>query len=231
MTDEKNYTGIDNLEVMKEARNYNHYLLGLIRPYLSKGGKNIDFGAGVGTFAIPFCNEGFHISCVETDTDLKQKLGSLGVNVVGDLKSLDEECYDVIYTLNVLEHIEDDVNTLKIANEKLKNEAVLLIYVPAFMTLFTSMDKKVGHFRRYTGSELRGKLIEAGFVVESVRYVDCLGYLAALLFKYVGNESGDINKSALIIYDKLIFPISVMLDTFMGRFFGKNVFVVAKKST
>jgi len=42
------YTGIDNLEVMTEARNYNSWLVQLILEHARPGAEVVDFGAGSG---------------------------------------------------------------------------------------------------------------------------------------------------------------------------------------
>lgn len=73
---------------------------------------------------------------------------------------------DLIYSYNVLEHIKDDVLILKILKEKLNPGGVLLLYLPAFQCLYSSMDKKVGHYRRYTRPRLMSLLQQSGFVIE-----------------------------------------------------------------
>jgi len=45
------YTGIDNLEMMAEAKNYNAYLVRLITRDLKKTRTLVDFGAGSGIYA------------------------------------------------------------------------------------------------------------------------------------------------------------------------------------
>ena len=112
----------------------------------------------------------------------------------------------------MLEHIEDDVGALRELYNKLVPGARLLIYVPAFPVLYTSMDAKVGHIRRYTRGSLLKAVGAAGFRVHRASYADCLGFVATLAFKYSGNASGDVNRSALKLYDRAIFPLSRLLD-------------------
>ena len=61
------YTGTENLEVMKEAVNYNRALLGLVTTHARKGSRIVDFGAGVGTFAVAMQANGYAVACVELD--------------------------------------------------------------------------------------------------------------------------------------------------------------------
>ena len=77
--------------------------------------------------------------------------------------------FNYIYTLNVLEHIEDDAAALRSLHAKLTDGGKLLIYVPAFPVLYTSMDAKVGHVRRYTRDTLMTRVTAAGFQHRSRR--------------------------------------------------------------
>ena len=61
------YTGIENLEVMREAENYNRYLQSLVARHAGDARRVIDFGAGSGTFAIPCAAAGFDVTAVEPD--------------------------------------------------------------------------------------------------------------------------------------------------------------------
>lgn len=105
------------------------------------------------------------------------------LSVVRTLNDIPDNSVDYIYSFNVLEHIADDLAILQQLYKKLRYGGRLLIYVPAFQLLYSSMDRKIVHFRRYTQRELKDKLIKAGFNVYRAGYVDSLGFLATLLFK------------------------------------------------
>lgn len=105
----------------------------------------------------------------------------------------------------------------------------LLLYVPAFMLLHTSMDHKIGHFRRYRRTRLGDALVAAGFEIERAHYVDCLGFAAVLLFRALDNGSGDVTSAMLKVYDRYPFPLSLLLDRVASRFFGKNLLIVATR--
>jgi SAM-dependent methyltransferase len=219
------YSGVENLETMAAAKNYNRYLLAEVRKHACNGARVLDFGAGAGQFAVPM-SQGFDLTAVELDEELHHHLVGQGVRAVRHLAELPDGAFDYVYSLNVLEHIEDDLAVLTELRKKLKRAGQVVIYVPAWPLLYTSMDRKVGHVRRYTRKTLVARVVAAGFRVERVRYVDSLGYFATLLFKLLGNDGGDINKNALIAYDRLVFPISRLLDRVVGRWLGKNVLLV-----
>jgi len=91
------------------------------------------------------------------------------------------------------------------------------------------MEKKVGHCRRYGRAELTDKVNAAGFRIVDSRYADSLGFLASLVYKWQGNDSGDINRGALRAYDRFVFPLSRVIDVFTSSFVGKNLSLVAER--
>jgi SAM-dependent methyltransferase len=223
------YTGVDNLEVMQEAVNYNRYLLDTVRKYAPARARVLDFGAGSGQFAAPLSAQGLDLTALEPDQLLQQRLRARGLRVAGTLDELADGAFEYIYTLNVLEHIEDDAAALRCLHAKLTDRGRLLIYVPAFPVLYTSMDAKVGHVRRYTRETLMRRVTEAGFRIERVAYADSVGFLATLLFKAIGNKEGNVSLGALKFYDRLIFPISRAFDLGAQRWFGKNLLLICAK--
>lgn len=223
------YTGTDNLELMVEAVNYNAFLLALVRNEVGPGQSVLDFGAGIGTFARALAQRGVSVRCVEPDPRQRERIEAAGMLAYADLDGLAEHDIDLLYSLNVLEHIEDDVTMLRHWHDKVKPGGRVLIYVPAFQILYSSMDKKVGHCRRYTRQELADKVQQAGFEVLRNEYVDSAGFLASLLFKAFGSDDGSINRQALIAYDRYAFPLSRLMDKGFKHLLGKNVFLVAQR--
>ncbi len=229
MADES-YTGTDNLEVMSEAVNYNRFLVDLVTRHAQGAEAILDFGAGIGTFAAELKGRGLDVVCLEPDPRQQAMLREQGLRAIRDLGELQDGSLDYVYSLNVLEHIDDDVGVLEAIRSKLRPGGRLLIYVPAFDLLYSSMDRKVGHVRRYRRSELSSKAKRAGFRVDDARYVDSLGFFAALLFRAIGNESGDINRTPLIVYDRLLFPLSRVADLALHPILGKNLLLRATRT-
>lgn len=227
------YTGCENLEVMTEAKNYNKFLIGLVLKAVKKTGKKdpktLDFGAGSGTYSDMLKDQGFTPDCLEPDKKLHKILKSKGYKTYESIKNLGTTKYDVIYALNVFEHIEDDHATLEELAKHLKKGGHLVVYVPAFQMLFTSMDEKVGHYRRYRIGRLKGMAKQAGLKTAELRYCDPLGFGATIAYKAIGNSEGTISTTALKIYDRTVFPLSRAGHPITGKAFGKNVVLIAKK--
>lgn len=224
------YSGTDNLEIMAEAVNYNRFLERLILKHARAGRRIVDFGAGIGTFATVVAKHGFDISCVEQDETQAKVIRKLGIDVRSSLDELASESCDYVYTLNVLEHIEDDRQALSELYRVLKPGGIILVYVPAMQILFSSMDRKVGHYRRYTRKSLIRVSQDAGFTIDQCCYADSLGFPATLFYKLFDSGSGDLSKLPLIIYDRVAFPISRLLDRLLSNMLGKNVFAVIRKN-
>lgn len=196
----------------------------------NKPAQILEFGAGTGALAEVMLKEHeFKPICVEIDPTLIEILKSKGFQTYTDI-NLVPDLAGFVYTSNVLEHIEDDVAALTHIKEKMLPGALLVIYVPALPFLFSNMDVKVGHYRRYTKRDLLRKVSQAGFSVSNCYFNDCLGILAwgsLKLFGYKG-KSGIGSKKSLIIYDRIIYPVSIFLDyLFMKRVIGKNLLLIA----
>lgn len=224
------YSGTDNLEIMVDAVKYNKFLSDLVNKHCLSAKNIIDFGAGIGTFAAPLHAVGKNIIAVEPDEKQRQRLESQRIMSVHDINMVEDGWADAIYSINVLEHIEDDEEALKQIHSKLKPSGSVFIYVPAFQILYSSMDKKVGHFRRYRRSDLIAKMKRSGLDIIDSRYADSLGFFASIAFKYIGNDSGNLNRTAIKLFDRYIFPASRVLDYLVSPWFGKNLIVVAKRS-
>lgn len=228
-TAEFHYSGTENLEVMAEAKNYNAWLIRLVQRQIGSARHVVDFGAGIGTLAQPFSAAGLDILGVEPDSAQRQRLLEQGIACVADIADVQDDWADAIYTVNVLEHIEDDRAILGALYRKLKPGGRLFVYVPAFQVLYSAMDEKVGHWRRYRRSGLVDKVRHAGFRIIDARYVDSLGFFASLLYKWQGSDSGEIDRNALRLYDRLVFPLSRAIDVLASPFVGKNLSLVAEK--
>lgn len=224
-----NYTGTDNLEVMAEAINYNQFLNELVLKYANKNDKILDFGAGIGTFARRVHEAGYSVECIESDPAQADTISQSGLQVYTSIDDVPDQSCDYIYSLNVLEHIEDDAAITRALYNKLKPGGTILIYVPAMQLLFSSMDRKVQHYRRYSKSSLRDIADSSGLDVDYIHYADCAGFFATLAYKLFGSDRGDINLRSLIIYDRLVFPLSRLFDGVARYLFGKNVYMLARR--
>ena len=227
---EQLYSGTDELRVMANAVNYTNFLTRFITKKISQPGPILDFGAGIGTFSIRLKNLGYDVHCLEPDEHLATELESLGFQVYRSIEQIEDQSYSAIYCLNVLEHIHDDREALSKIISKLQHMGRLLVYVPAFPILYSANDARVGHYRRYRLKQITSMLQNLGCVIETYSYIDSLGFLAILIYKWFGDRSGSVNPILLRAYDLAVFPISRLVDKLGARWlFGKNIMVTASR--
>lgn len=225
---EAQYSGVDILEALESAHNYNAYLTSLIRE--STESKDLmDFGAGIGTFSKRLRTAGYHVKCIEPDPVQRKRLEEQGFETLDDITSVPDASVSFIFSLNVFEHIEHDTVAIREVRQKLKPGGALLIYVPAFECLWTSLDEKLYHYRRYTKTTLRRLVEQEGFAIEHIRYADCLGFVATLIFRLFSRSASTVTATAIGFYDRWLFAPSRVLDKLLGRWFGKNVYVLCKR--
>jgi SAM-dependent methyltransferase len=75
---------------------------------------------------------------------------------------------DSVVCLNVVEHVEDDLTALRNIRSVLRPGGHAVVLVPHGQEIFGTLDTALGHFRRYSETELRERMEQAGFQVERV---------------------------------------------------------------
>ena len=88
-----------------------------------------------------------------------------------------EKPVDTVTMLDVLEHIEKDVDQVKKVHAALQKEGEFVIVVPAHPFLYGVRDIQMGHYRRYTKKALSELLTSNGFTVRYIRHWNVLGLI------------------------------------------------------
>jgi len=169
------------LQAVRKAKGFNRWLFNQIRPFV--GDEVLEAGCGIGNLTellldrkrlVAVDYEDFYVE------RLSQAYGHLRNLTVGradllepaDLSRASKDgLFDTIICLNVVEHIEDDVRVMRNFRDLLKPGGRAIILVPHDPSNYTAVDKTLGHFRRYTRSELSKKAEQAGLKV-----VECWGF-------------------------------------------------------
>ncbi len=171
------------LRVLRKAAAYNRWVYDLIRPWL--GREILEVGAGIGNMTRYFLGHG-RLTATDVDPfclrELRRAFADREDVSVRELDITrnsypDRGLYDTLVCLNVLEHVERDVEALGNMRELLRPGGRLVLYVPANPRLYCEIDRRVGHHRRYVLEELTGKLRRAGFRVVHARYHNPIGAL------------------------------------------------------
>jgi SAM-dependent methyltransferase len=134
---------------------------------------------------------------------------------------------DTAVSLNVLEHIEDDVQALKHIHEVLTDKSTLVLIVPAHSFLFGTMDSSIGHYRRYDKANLAAKLEQTGFNVLLQRYINPLGALGWFANgRVLRRRVPPVEQLKLF---NMLMPFVATLDKLVDNPFGLSLLSVAKK--
>ncbi len=237
---ETDIEGRATLEVISEADNFNRWMYDTIRPFC--WGNILEVGSGIGNISKFFLHEGFSISLSDIRQNycdyLKTQFESLPnlVDII-NLDLLDPDFdkkfnrfragFNTVFSLNVVEHINDDLLAINNASYLLRKGGNLIILVPAYPFLYNNFDKVLGHYRRYTRKTLHNILIKNDFKVVHTQYFNLAGTFGWFV-------SGKLQKNKTIpggqmeFYDRLV-PLFKMLDKLIWNAAGLSVIAVGRK--
>src|SRR5919108_1240892 len=133
---------------------------------------------------------------------------------------------DSAVAINVLEHLEDDVGSLRDLRGVVVPGGTVVLLVPGYPALYGEFDRAVGHLRRYTPATLRRAVEAAGLRVEVLRPVNLLGGLAWWAAVRVGGRSRP-TPTLVKLYDRLVVPLVRRLERRFRPPFGQSVLCVA----
>lgn len=149
---------------------------------LKKEAKILEIGCGTGGNLQMLSNYGavsaFEMDKVAHKIALQKSKGCCDIRVgrCPDQIPFNDEKFDLICMFDVLEHIQNDLETLIKIKELLKPDSKILITVPACQFLYGPHDVFLHHKRRYTFTNL-SKLIDAAGL-ESIK----ISYFNTILF-------------------------------------------------
>jgi len=226
------YVGSE-LELFSAAANWKSYIARLLRPHI--GRRVLEVGAGIGS-NIPYLYATPVQSWVALEPDrrlaaiIQEKLNHGEITqacrvVNGTIDSLeDDDVFDTILYLDVIEHIADDAAELQRAARRLAQGGKLIVLAPAHQFLFSPFDAAIGHHRRYTAASIRA-IGPPGSRVEVCRMLDSIGFFASLANR-VMLRSAQPTAAQIRFWDNVLVPLSGVVDRLSGFVFGKSVVVV-----
>lgn len=228
------YKGVKTLEVLEGANNYNKWISARIREHLLS--PVLEIGAGTGNIT----THNLHIEeLVVTDIDdtLVKKLSKKFHNKknikvelldIGSTFGKISNKFNTIYSVNVLEHIENDLSALKNMHKLLKKSGKVVLLVPAKKSAYTAIDKQLGHFRRYEKDELGDKLRKAGFTDINIEYFNILGLISWFVRDKIDRGNAHLRPSHVKTFDWIV-PILMKVEPRRGLPAGISLIAVATK--
>ena len=222
------------LQSIRRARGFNKWMLNTFRPYV--GQRVLEAGCGIGNFTellldkerlVCVDHDPFYVEMIQRRYGHLENLHVLRADLTrdADYEEIRRENIDTIICLNVVEHLEADLDVLRRYFDALQPDGHAIILVPAHQWLYSICDKVLGHYRRYTRRELSQKLQAAGFQIVSAREFNRLGVFGWLLNKLL--KRPDLNPRQMWMYEFLL-PIAKLMD-FLRIGPGLSVIAVARK--
>ena len=218
---------------MGSAANYRRWIVEGLAPYLGK--KVAEVGAGIGSITRVILEHPVdHLVAFEPSSNMFPQLAAVvrsepratAVHGVFGAGQAGQE-FDSIAYINVLEHVEREREELSAAHAALRPGGHLLVFVPALAWLFSSFDREVGHFRRYSRDALERVVTHAGFEVVESRYFDIAGIVPWYIhFNLLGLGMG---RGSVSLYDRLVVPPMRLLEGAVRPPLGKNLLLVARR--
>jgi ubiquinone/menaquinone biosynthesis C-methylase UbiE len=150
---------------------------------------------------------------------------------------LNDATSQVTIALDVLEHVENDVLAFSELLRITKPGGIIIVNVPAFMSLWSDWDVSLGHFRRYSKSMLRAVLASHAqeFQILYFDYANAFAFLPILTLRKLSR----LFKTKSRFEDRIPSPgmNQILLDIFVGQSkaawfhapFGSSLFCVLRK--
>jgi len=170
------------LEQLSGAARYNRWMFDRLRRWV--GHRVLEIGSGIGNLSA-FLLGSERLVLTDTREEYLKRLRhrfARHPNVAVERLYLPNEHgalagqrFDTIICLNVLEHVDDDSRSLVAIRGMLAPGGRLVLLVPALPALYGTMDRALGHHRRYKRAGLTALLAATGFTVAHIEYFNLAG--------------------------------------------------------
>ena len=200
----------------------------------------LDIGSGSGFFSKFLLRNTNLIDacCFDINYHKSEDVNYLGKKIYFR-KSIQELSVDLILLMDVLEHIDDDLEFLKTFVSGSKKGTQFLISVPAFMFLWSQHDVFLEHKRRYQIKDLNLLVERSGLkIVKSAYFYSLVFPIAAFMrviskiFNFNGaNIKSDLKKHSALTNGllKILCYLDRKLIFAHNRYMGLSIFCLAEK--
>jgi glycosyltransferase involved in cell wall biosynthesis len=167
--------GAEILGRLNRAPRFTRWMADVIRPYI--GERVLEIGAGIGNMSVHLMPRTTYWA-TDINPHYLDYLGSLQttrpymqvaqIDASAGQTYPEDQRFDTVVCLNVVEHLEDDLATLGNIRKVLDDGGRAIILVPCAPKLYGTLDEALGHCRRYTEGQLKDVSQRAGFAVEQI---------------------------------------------------------------
>jgi SAM-dependent methyltransferase len=203
----------------------------------------LDIGCSSGALLTDLKDHGYWnvhgIDVSSNAVELARKYGHQSAQVMdGGNVTFEAETFDIVIASDCLEHIEDDKQALHQWHRILKPGGTLIIFVPAFMFLWSMHDVANHHRKRYSSSQLVSLAMSAGFKIERKGFWNFFLFPGIVLFRLLqflmpgsSKKVYDLNQPPAFINSALggIITVENRLLRHVNLPVGISTYVVARK--
>ncbi len=193
----------------------------------------VDVGAGSGFFSTRLADvpQGATVVCVDPNYDADSEQQDGRVRFVRSATDVDVRAADVLLFIDVLEHVADDLALLRSFTDRAAPGTLVLITVPAFMSLWSAHDVFLEHHRRYRLGEVTDVVRRARLDVVAGRYLFGTVFPLAWAVRRArrGRAAASDLKPAPALLDRLLTAVLKAEHRIpANRVAGLSAFVVAR---
>jgi len=209
---------------------YNRWMFERLRPWI--GRSVLEIGSGIGNLSA-FLADRERLVLTDTREEYLTRLrarfrGRPNISVArlylpDDDRAVAGQRFDTIICLNVLEHIDDDISALDAIRRLLAPAGRLVLLVPALPALYGTIDRALGHHRRYKRAGLADLLKATGFRPAHIEYFNIAG-IPGWWFAGRILRRDQIPSGSLKLYDRLV-PL-FRLERFLPWRVGQSLIAI-----
>jgi SAM-dependent methyltransferase len=170
---------------------------------LPAGARILDAGCGSGRNMIELARHGAvtGIELSDTSVELARQRDS-GEVIDGSVLEMPfaDDSFDLAVSLDVIEHLEDDLGALRELRRTVAPGGSLLVTVPAYQWLWSGHDEINHHHRRYTRRSLRRVAEQAGWNQARTTYFNSLLLPVAIVLRVLDRINTKTTESSLDLW-------------------------------
>ena len=205
--------------------------------YLKKNSEILEIGCGTGS-NLKLLNEFGNVSILEPNKLAlsflnKKNLQIKNIKIGNCPKDINyKEKFDLVCLFDVLEHINEDKETIDKISRILNQNGYIFITVPAYNWLWSEHDERLMHKRRYSITKLKN-ILPNDLKIKHLTHFNTFLFPLAILDRIIQKIFKTKNKSNFFLINflfKIIFNFEKHFLKLLNFKFGLSILIILKKN-